>query len=38
MGVLAAKARKTLLLTGTLMGGYGDDLFLPAVPSPCLGG
>ena len=26
-GVLAAKARKTLLLTGTLMGGYGDDLF-----------
>ena len=25
-GVLA-KARKTLLLTGTLMGGYGDDLF-----------
>ncbi|HIE3877437.1 TPA: DEAD/DEAH box helicase family protein, partial [Pseudomonas aeruginosa] len=23
MGVLAAKARKTLLLTGTLMGGYG---------------
>lgn len=27
MGVLAAKARKTLLLTGTLMGGYGDDLF-----------
>ena len=26
MGVLAAKARKTLLLTGTLMGGYGDDL------------
>ncbi|MCC0517343.1 hypothetical protein LJG08_30420 [Pseudomonas aeruginosa] len=28
MGVLAAKARKTLLLTGTLMGGYGDDLFV----------
>ncbi|SDC41191.1 Helicase conserved C-terminal domain-containing protein [Paracidovorax valerianellae] len=27
MGVLAAKARKTLNLTGTLMGGYGDDLF-----------
>lgn len=27
MGVLAAKARKTLLLTGTLMGGYGDDIF-----------
>ena len=27
MGVLAAKSRKTLLLTGTLMGGYGDDLF-----------
>ena len=27
MGVLATKARKTLLLTGTLMGGYGDDLF-----------
>lgn len=27
MGVLAAKARKSLLLTGTLMGGYGDDLF-----------
>ena len=27
MGVLAAKARKALLLTGTLMGGYGDDLF-----------
>jgi len=27
MGVLASKARKTLLLTGTLMGGYGDDLF-----------
>ncbi|WP_459868661.1 SNF2-related protein, partial [Endothiovibrio diazotrophicus] len=26
-GVLAAKARKVLLLTGTLMGGYGDDLF-----------
>lgn len=27
MGVLAAKARKCLLLTGTLMGGYADDLF-----------
>jgi hypothetical protein len=27
MGVLAAKARKTILLTGTLMGGYADDLF-----------
>lgn len=27
MGVLAAKARKTLLLTGTLMAGYADDLF-----------
>ena len=27
MGVLAAKARKSLLLTGTLMGGYADDLF-----------
>lgn len=27
MGVLAAKARKTLLLTSTLMGGYADDLF-----------
>ena len=27
MGVLASKVRKTLLLTGTLMGGYGDDLF-----------
>ncbi|GMV69067.1 MAG: hypothetical protein AMXMBFR76_15060 [Pseudomonadota bacterium] len=27
MGVLAAKARKCVLLTGTLMGGYGDDLF-----------
>lgn len=26
MGVLAAKARKTLLLTGTLMGCYADDL------------
>jgi len=25
MGVLAAKARKSLLLTGTLMGGYADD-------------
>ncbi len=27
MGVLAAKARKSLLLTGTLMGGYASDLF-----------
>jgi SNF2 family DNA or RNA helicase len=27
MGVLAAKCRKAVLLTGTLMGGYGDDLF-----------
>ncbi|MDR2112569.1 MAG: DEAD/DEAH box helicase [Candidatus Accumulibacter sp.] len=27
MGVLAARARKVLLLTGTLMGGYADDLF-----------
>lgn len=27
MGVLAAKARKTVLLTGTLMGGYADDLY-----------
>jgi len=27
MGVLAAKARKVLLLTGTLMGGYASDLF-----------
>lgn len=27
MSVLAAKARKVLLLTGTLMGGYADDLF-----------
>lgn len=27
MGVLAGKARKTILLTGTLMGGYADDLF-----------
>lgn len=27
MGVLAAKCKKTLLLTGTLMGGYADDLF-----------
>jgi SNF2 family DNA or RNA helicase len=27
MGVLAAKVRKSVLLTGTLMGGYGDDLF-----------
>jgi hypothetical protein len=27
MGVLAAKTRKAILLTGTLMGGYADDLF-----------
>lgn len=27
MGVLAAKCRKALLLTGTLMGGYADDLY-----------
>lgn len=27
MGVLAACASKTILLTGTLMGGYADDLF-----------
>ncbi len=27
MGVLAAKIKKVLLLTGTLMGGYADDLF-----------
>ncbi len=27
MGVLARKCRKTVLLTGTLMGGYADDLF-----------
>lgn len=27
MGVLAAKSRKVELLTGTLMGGYADDLF-----------
>lgn len=27
MGVLANKAKKTILLTGTLMGGYADDLF-----------
>ncbi|MEW7972787.1 MAG: SNF2-related protein [Candidatus Thiodiazotropha endolucinida] len=27
MGVLANKVRKILLLTGTLMGGYADDLF-----------
>lgn len=26
-GVLCTKVRKTLLLTGTLMGGYADDLF-----------
>lgn len=28
MGVLAAKCRKTILMTGTLMGGYADDLFV----------
>ncbi|WP_445344418.1 SNF2-related protein [Buttiauxella selenatireducens] len=27
MGVLASQVRKTVLLTGTLMGGYADDLF-----------
>jgi superfamily II DNA or RNA helicase len=27
MGVLAARSRKCLVLTGTLMGGYADDLF-----------
>jgi len=27
MGVLASKARKSILLTGTLMGGYADDIF-----------
>lgn len=27
MGVLAGHARKVLLLTGTLMGGYADDIF-----------
>jgi len=27
MGVLASQVRKTILLTGTLMGGYADDLF-----------
>ena len=27
MGVLARRCSKTLLLTGTLMGGYADDLF-----------
>lgn len=27
MGVLASKVTKTILLTGTLMGGYADDLF-----------
>lgn len=26
-GVLASQCRRTLLLTGTLMGGYADDLF-----------
>ncbi|EBL8291880.1 DEAD/DEAH box helicase [Salmonella enterica] len=27
MGVLASQAKKVLLLTGTLMGGYADDIF-----------
>lgn len=27
MGVLSMKCRKVILLTGTLMGGYADDLF-----------
>ncbi|ECE6019169.1 DEAD/DEAH box helicase [Salmonella enterica subsp. enterica] len=27
MGVLASQVRKILLLTGTLMGGYADDIF-----------
>ena len=27
MGVLASQVKKTILLTGTLMGGYADDLF-----------
>ena len=27
MGVLANKVSKIILLTGTLMGGYADDLF-----------
>ena len=27
MGVLSTKAKKTVLLTGTLMGGYADDIF-----------
>ncbi len=27
MAVLAARAKKVILLTGTLMGGYADDLF-----------
>ena len=27
MGVLASQVQKTILLTGTLMGGYADDLF-----------
>lgn len=27
MGVLASTVRKTLLLTGTLMGGYAEDIF-----------
>jgi SNF2 family DNA or RNA helicase len=38
MGVLAAKSRKTLLLTGTLMGGYASDLFflLWRILTPCM--
>ncbi|WP_392562279.1 DEAD/DEAH box helicase [Orbus sturtevantii] len=28
MGVLASQVKKVLLLTGTLMGGYADDLFV----------
>jgi hypothetical protein len=27
MGVIASQVKKIVLLTGTLMGGYGDDLF-----------
>ena len=27
MGVIASKVRKTISLTGTLMGGYAEDLF-----------
>ena len=27
MGVLASKARKSVLLTGTMLGGYADDIF-----------